>query len=916
MHNARVIDCARTDCQGFHGASSRVGVLGRAIRMTGLMAMAVAGLATTASAQWVANYNIQRVGLFDAAHTSSGGRSTVFTALGEEGVVGGYSFRYDPTGFQIGRDAWMWLGSSTVQVGLTGGVNTGANGRQETEFRYLAAAGGGRATGLSTRYSGPFESNIGQSAWVFDGTTTRPIGLTGTGYTAPTSGYQYSEPLYFNDAGQVVGYSFRYDAADSPNGADTWVWDGTGGNTTRIINLTAPANTGQTGYRSSGPRFQNAAGQVVGYSNRVTGEFTPNGQDIWVFRGSAATGTTQRIGLVSGAYIGSAGYASSEVDFQSESGVIAGSSDRILDVNTTNGRDAWVWNGSTTQQAGLTTAAYTGSAGFRFSMPTGAGTGGRAIGFSARITGENTNNGQDVWRFNGTTTQLINPTTGFYTGNAGYRDADARLINASGQVAGIAARVFNANDSLGQDAWVYDGTTTRTISPTGVGYTYSREGRPVYDARPLYLTEVGVVVGTSTRFDANSGFGNGQDAWAWDPLRNSGAGATQVIGLTTPAHTGSNGYRINQTREVLPNGQAWGYTSRITNENNGNGRDAWVWRRGANGAAGTTSQLGLTGGIYTSPVGFQQTEVQFQNASGVIVGYSYRTFEDYGNIGVDAWYYDPATNTTYTLPSNVRTGYDNFASAAAQVLTPDGFMLGSYYYFENGNGNGELRAFAFRPDRGFIELGNLLPGGANAHGWRVLAYPEYASSSTNIIGAGDINNQFGSSSVFAISPLLCAGPVITQQPVSQSVCPGRRTAVSVGVSTNGTATYQWLKNGVPISGATNPSAATPSLILPSFAAGDVGSYACSITTSCSSILTPVANLTLLEATSPACLPPTCNPDVNGDGNADQGDIDYLINVVAGGSNPANVSADFNQDGNADQGDVDALINVVAGGACP
>ena len=62
--------------------------------------------------------------------------------------------------------------------------------------------------------------------------------------------------------------------------------------------------------------------------------------------------------------------------------------------------------------------------------------------------------------------------------------------------------------------------------------------------------------------------------------------------------------------------------------------------------------------------------------------------------------------------------------------------------------------------------------------------------------------------------------------------------------------------------------------------------------------------------------PPCDPDVNQDGNADQGDIDYLINVIAGGDNPTNIDPDFNHDGNADQGDIDALVNVVAGGACP
>ncbi|MFA6047000.1 MAG: hypothetical protein WC718_18610, partial [Phycisphaerales bacterium] len=59
----------------------------------------------------------------------------------------------------------------------------------------------------------------------------------------------------------------------------------------------------------------------------------------------------------------------------------------------------------------------------------------------------------------------------------------------------------------------------------------------------------------------------------------------------------------------------------------------------------------------------------------------------------------------------------------------------------------------------------------------------------------------------------------------------------------------------------------------------------------------------------------CNPDVNGDGNVDQGDVDYLVNVVAGGANTTGIDPDFNHDGNADQADIDTLLNRVAGGAC-
>jgi hypothetical protein len=62
-------------------------------------------------------------------------------------------------------------------------------------------------------------------------------------------------------------------------------------------------------------------------------------------------------------------------------------------------------------------------------------------------------------------------------------------------------------------------------------------------------------------------------------------------------------------------------------------------------------------------------------------------------------------------------------------------------------------------------------------------------------------------------------------------------------------------------------------------------------------------------------PPACFPDMNQDGNVDAGDIDYLINVAAGGANPSGVRTDLNNDGATDMGDVDVLINVVAGAPC-
>jgi len=62
--------------------------------------------------------------------------------------------------------------------------------------------------------------------------------------------------------------------------------------------------------------------------------------------------------------------------------------------------------------------------------------------------------------------------------------------------------------------------------------------------------------------------------------------------------------------------------------------------------------------------------------------------------------------------------------------------------------------------------------------------------------------------------------------------------------------------------------------------------------------------------------PACDPDVNCDGSADQGDLACLVLGIAGDPACLCQDPDFNRDGSADQGDIAALIAVIAGQACP
>ncbi|MFZ2874116.1 MAG: hypothetical protein WAZ94_06505, partial [Phycisphaerales bacterium] len=99
-------------------------------------------------------------------------------------------------------------------------------------------------------------------------------------------------------------------------------------------------------------------------------------------------------------------------------------------------------------------------------------------------------------------------------------------------------------------------------------------------------------------------------------------------------------------------------------------------------------------------------------------------------------------------------------------------------------------------------------------------------------------------------------------------------------------------------------------------AGEFGSLSVDLAFPQGSVTVAVADPADNGATVTYVTLPPCSPDFTNDGNVDQDDVAYLINVVSGGSNPSGRDPDFNRDGNVDQDDVSALIDVVAGGECP
>ncbi|WP_160143937.1 immunoglobulin domain-containing protein [Chryseolinea soli] len=88
-------------------------------------------------------------------------------------------------------------------------------------------------------------------------------------------------------------------------------------------------------------------------------------------------------------------------------------------------------------------------------------------------------------------------------------------------------------------------------------------------------------------------------------------------------------------------------------------------------------------------------------------------------------------------------------------------------------------------------------------------------------------------------------PEILADPASQTLCAGSPVTFSVNVGATTTPSYQWLKNGSPIGGATNPTYSIASV-----ATGDAGNYSVTVNGICGTPVTS-GNALLTVNTSPA-----------------------------------------------------------------
>ncbi|HLP86153.1 MAG TPA: hypothetical protein VK157_17505 [Phycisphaerales bacterium] len=358
------------------------------------------------------------------------------------GRIIGSSKRYRTDGFPHGSDVWYWNGQELVLVPLMGPEYTAPDGFRSSFAK--AQNENGLIVGTSTRY---FANNVSRiDAWVsVAGASPTRIGFTGGGYDQPGS---LSQPLLFNELGDVVGTSF--DAVS--NQSTSWRWRN---GVVTSITLTNPPGES---YQSLVPTHLSESGLVAGYAARANSLSSPTNIDAWVWDGQQ----THIIGLRGPEYTSPQGERASGVVQIANEGLVLGSS-RVFRSNGDRSDftfDKWIWDGATTTRVGLFDPIHFGASGYRSTMAYVPEDCSYVIGSTMRIVpGTEDYLGTDCWVWENGVTTRVGLTGPGYTALDGKQVSQVITSDRAGRVLGRSTRLTPDGEQLGRTAFYYDPIT-------------------------------------------------------------------------------------------------------------------------------------------------------------------------------------------------------------------------------------------------------------------------------------------------------------------------------------------------------------------------------------------------------------------------------------------------------------------------
>ncbi len=527
-------------------------------------------------------------------------------------------------------------------LGLSGSQFIKDDGTVYAEAKEIAD--NGLVLGRNRSFYGT-STNFGDAWWVSDGVTTTRIGLFDSDHTKST-GYQHaytqaalSSALGIQADGLFVfGESEKYRADDSKICNTPWIYDSTT-NITTALGLTGAEYTHADGYTQPGRWEGGSNGNFAGTNVIYNGGTTNMGTAGWVYNHS--TGTHTRIGLTGSQYVRDDGYVKTNIGRVSQGGDYVFGRTYLYSGSTALGTHGWRYDVATdtTVQIGLTAAENVRDDGYMEVEIRRGNASGQLNGLSRRYSGS-TDMGRVAWLFDGTSTVAISPSGTEFVRSDGYSDSDAWYLNASGQVAGEAT-TFDGASTAGKRAWFYDGTTTHVLDGLQGGYFDKPNGHN--QALPNNLNDAGQITGTSYRYNA-SGTGIGLQGWFYD----SATDTTVALGLTDAAYTRvSDDKQYHYPHELSATGLVRGSSDRYDGLFS-KGRWVYDWD------TDTTYELAFStrsDGYYDTP------KFEFTNDGDGLVGY-YQVFDEFDvsqGYSLFYWTIDRTTDTPVFVDLEDRT---------------------------------------------------------------------------------------------------------------------------------------------------------------------------------------------------------------------------------------------------------------------
>jgi len=279
------------------------------------------------------------IGPADATHKGTGGLSESRSwAMNDDGDVVGSAARFSGA-LQVGQSAWVHPhGQPTKVIGLyTGEHRRSSDGRVNNSAIQINALG--HVGGWATNYYG---TKQGTSAWLYNGTTTVEVGLRNADHVR-VDGTRSSEINLMNDSGIVAGLTVQratrtYLDPGNPtpqveNGLSAYTYSN--GQATQI-GLLDGVHVLANGFSSNVVRHLNEAGHITGIATRFSGNNVA-GSTAWFY--DPTTDITHPLQFS----FNESGQAVTSVDFLSETGACLGEFS-LYDANGFVGPHAFYWS--------------------------------------------------------------------------------------------------------------------------------------------------------------------------------------------------------------------------------------------------------------------------------------------------------------------------------------------------------------------------------------------------------------------------------------------------------------------------------------------------------------------------------------------------------------------------------------------